>query len=170
MVADCGGCSVRGSGYATVVARRSTPALGRMYVLRIAHRIAAYAWAAPNTLLGLFAGLLFLAFGGQVRVVRGVLEFSGGWLCNRMSSEPTVLRFRAITFGHVILGVSAADLEVVRQHEHAHVAQYEAWGPLFLPAYAASSVWQVLCGRRAYRDNFFERQAYAAQAERKAAA
>ena len=134
----------------------------------IAHRIAAYAWAAPNTLLGLFAGLVVLAFGGQVRVVRGVLEFSGGGLSNWMSSLPRV-SFCAITFGHVILGVSPADLDVVRQHEHAHVAQYEAWGPLFLPAYAASSIWQLLCGRRAYRDNFFERQAYAAQAGAKTA-
>ena len=136
-----------------------------MYAPRIAHRIAAYAWAAPNTLLGLFAGLVVLAFGGQLRVVRGVLEFSGGWLCNRMSSAPTVFRFCAITLGHVILGVSAADLEAVRHHEHAHVTQYEAWGLLFLPAYVASSLWQILCGRRAYHDNFFERQAYAAQPE-----
>ena len=136
----------------------------------MAHRIAAYAWAAPNTLFGLFAGLAILASGGEVRLVRGVLEFSGGWLCNRKSSAPMVFRFCAITFGHVILGVSAADLEVVREHEHVHDAQYEAWGPVFLPAYAASSVWQVLWGRRAYRDNFFERQAYAAQAEGKAAA
>ena len=141
-----------------------------MYAPRIAHRIAAYAWAAPNTLLGLSAGLVVLAFGGQVRVVRGVLEFSGGWLCNLMSSAPTVLRFCAITFGHVILGVSAADLDAVRDHEHVHIEQYEVWGPLFLVAYAASSVWQVMHGRRAYRDNFFERQACAAQTEGKLAA
>jgi hypothetical protein len=56
-------------------------------------------------------------------------------------------------------------LEAVREHEQVHVGQYEVWGPLFLPAYAASSIWQFMNGRRAYRDNFFERRAYAAQSE-----
>ena len=136
-----------------------------MNATHIAHRIAAYAWASPNTLLGLFAGLVVLAFGGRLRVIRGALEFSDGWLSDLPSSLGLSLPFRAITFGHVILGVRAAELESVRDHEHVHVAQYESWGPLFLPAYAASSVWQVMRGRRAYRDNFFERQAYAQQKE-----
>ena len=141
-----------------------------MNATRIAHRIAAYAWASPNTLLGLFAGLVVLAFGGRLRVIRGALEFSDGWLSDLPSSLGLALPFRAITFGHVILGVTAADLEVVRDHEHVHVTQYEVWGPLFLPAYAASSAWQVMNGRRAYRDNFFEKQAYAAQADASVAA
>ncbi len=33
-------------------------------------------------------------------------------------------------------------------------------GVLFLPAYFASSLWQLARGRRCYRDNWFERQAY----------
>jgi hypothetical protein len=41
-----------------------------------------------------------------------------------------------------------------------HVTQYEVWGPLFLPAYLASSFWQLARGRHVYRDNFFERRAY----------
>jgi hypothetical protein len=131
----------------------------------ITRRIAAYVWAAPNTLLGLFAGLAVLSFGGRVCVVGGTLEFYGGLLGSFISSTPPLFHFRAITFGHAILGVSAADLEAVRQHEHVHVAQYEVWGPLFLPAYAASSIWQFMNGRHAYHDNFFERRAYAAQSE-----
>ena len=129
-------------------------------VLRIARRTAAYAWAGPNTLLGLAAGLAVLASGGRARTIGGTLEFSGGclaWLLAVKASFP----FCAITFGHVILGISASDLEAVRSHEHAHVAQYEAWGPLFLPAYVGSSVWQWLRRRHAYRENYFERQAFA---------
>ena len=124
-------------------------------------RLAAYAWAGPNTLLGLIAGLVVLALGGQVRAVSGVLEFSGGRMGALAASLPRSVSFGAITFGHVILGTSAAELDAVRRHEHVHVAQYEVWGPSFLPAYLGSSAWQLVRGRHVYLDNFFEKQAYA---------
>src|SRR5689334_10231573 len=94
---------------------------------RIARRVAAYAWAAPNTALGLILGLVAVGFGGRARAVCGSLEFSGGRLADLVSAAPRPFSFCAITFGHVILGVSEADLEAVREHEHVHVAQYEAW-------------------------------------------
>jgi len=65
-----------------------------------------------------------------------------------------------MTLGHVVLGASRAELDRLREHERVHVRQYERWGVFFLPAYILSSVWQVAHGRRGYRDNFFERQAY----------
>ncbi|MES2264836.1 MAG: signal peptide prediction [Pseudomonadota bacterium] len=134
-----------------------------------AGRIAACLWAGPNTLLGLLAGGAVLCFGGQAQRIRGVVEFSGGLLGAVAAAMPAPMRFSAITFGHVILGVSKAELSAVREHEHVHVRQYERWGPLFLPAYAASSAWQLICGRHGYRDNFFEREAYAADASLRAA-
>ena len=95
-----------------------------------------------------------------MRIVRGVLEFSGGALGSAIAIPVSRIPFRAITFGHVILGADAAALDAARDHEHVHVRQYEAWGPFFLPAYVLSSLWQLACGRRCYRDNWFERQAY----------
>jgi len=127
-------------------------------------RLAAYLWAAPNTVLGLVAGLLVLGFGGRVDVVRGVAEFHGGLLGRTLAGLPGPCRFGAMTLGHVVLGVDARQLAALRAHEHAHVCQYERWGALFLPAYAASSVWQFARGRGAHRDNHFERQARAAEA------
>jgi hypothetical protein len=41
-----------------------------------------------------------------------------------------------------------------------HVRQYERWGVLFFPLYAASSLWQLARGRDPYRDNRFEREAF----------
>lgn len=41
-----------------------------------------------------------------------------------------------------------------------HVRQYERWGPLMGPAYLLASLYMHLTGRRAYRDNPFEREAY----------
>ena len=66
-----------------------------------------------------------------------------------------------MTLGHVILGIDGATLDSARLHEQVHVRQYERWGPLFLPAYFASSLVQLLRGRRPYLDNHFEREAYA---------
>lgn len=121
--------------------------------------LAAYAWAGPNTLLGLALGGLMLLFGAQGRAHRGALEIAGG-LAGRVLASPRVrCPYRAVTLGHVILATSAAVLDACRAHEHVHVRQYERWGPLFLPAYFISSAWQLVCGRRCYRDNYFERQA-----------
>ena len=69
------------------------------------------------------------------------------------------LPFNAITLGHLIAAVSAAELQRLSRHERAHVAQYERWGLLFFVAYPAASLWQWVHGRRAYFDNGFEVQA-----------
>ena len=123
-------------------------------------RLLGYAWASPNTVLGVALGGLGAIFGARVRIVDGVLEFSGGRLGSYLASPALGCPFRAMTLGHVILGIDAAALDCARAHEQVHVRQYEQWGPLFLPAYALSSLWQLACGRRCYRDNWFERQAY----------
>jgi hypothetical protein len=128
-------------------------------VVSLIRRIAAYAWAGPNTLLGLAAGLAMLVFGAAACRIQGTLEFSGGALGLLFASRLRPFRFRAVTFGHVILGTSAAALAEAREHEHVHVRQYERWGPFFLPAYIASSAWQLVTSRHVYHDNYFERQA-----------
>lgn len=133
-----------------------------MNARRNALRLAAYLWTAPNTVLGAVAGLVFLCFGGQVCLVGGVAEFHGGLVGRLVACLPVGVRFSAITFGHVILAVGQAELCAVRCHERVHVRQYERWGPFFLPACGLSSLWQLLCGRRLYRDNCFEKEAYAA--------
>lgn len=121
-----------------------------------------YVWASPNTLLGLLLALLALPGGGRARLVGGVLEVHGpalGWLLRRCT--PLAGGALAITFGHVVLSGSAASLQVTRSHERVHVRQYERWGPLFIPAYLLSSVAAALRGDSPYRDNRFEREAYA---------
>jgi hypothetical protein len=124
----------------------------------LARRLLAYAWAAPNSLLGLLFGLVILLFGGRAQVREGAFEFCRG---ARLSRSRTPFGFTAITFGHVILGADEATLAGVRSHEQVHVRQYERWGPLFIPAYLLSSLVQLLRGRNPYRDNRFEREAFA---------
>lgn len=113
-----------------------------------------YAWAAPTTFVGLCAGALTLATRGRVRRRGGTLEFHGGFarwlLCRRIVSAS------AMTLGHVIIGRDPACLDSCRAHELVHVRQVEAWGPLFLPAYVAASVWARGRGRHYYLDNWFE--------------
>jgi hypothetical protein len=126
-----------------------------------------YLWAAPYTALGLLLGAVGVLFGATARRHHGVVEIYGGRLGQALAGLPQLLRFSAMTLGHVILAVDRSALAQLRLHEHVHVRQYERWGPLFLPAYLLSSLLQLLRGRNPYRENHFERQAYAVAARRR---
>ena len=58
------------------------------------------------------------------------------------------------------LGQSDVSLDISRDHEMVHVRQFERWGPFMGPAYLTSSLVLWIVGRRPYRDNPFEREAY----------
>jgi hypothetical protein len=123
-------------------------------------RILGIIWASPYTLLGLLLGMVGLCTGGHARIRAGVIEFYGGglkWLIQQFPNGQFTL---AITFGHTILGQSDAALDISQEHELVHVRQYERWGPLMGPAYLACSLVLWIAGRRPYRDNPFEREAY----------
>lgn len=120
-------------------------------------------WTAPNTLIGLLLGLCGLPFGARAHLGHMAVVFerypwgSGG----------------ALTLGQVILHTgdgldhecltyasraqrrreARCEVETVRlgDHERAHVYQYLALGPLFVPLY-------LLCGGVSAR-NRFERAA-----------
>jgi len=119
--------------------------------------MARYAWALPCTLTGLLLVSPAFLFGARARVVDGVIEIANPLF--EGPSESKLWPFRAITFGHLVIGESAADLALLRTHEHAHVRQYERWGVFFFIAYPASSLWQLLRGHRPYLDNWFEVEA-----------
>ena len=118
------------------------------------------AWALPNTLVGLCAGAAGMASGARARFEprHCALVF------HRWPWGPG----GAITFGNVILhtgdsldvgcstyahraGLCSEPGIVLGDHERAHVLQYMALGPLFLPLY-------LLCGGISVR-NRFERAA-----------
>jgi hypothetical protein len=122
--------------------------------------ILAVLWASPYTLLGLLIGGVGLCTGGQARRRGRAIEFYGGgvtWFVKHLPHGQFTL---AITLGHTILGQSDAALDVAREHEMVHVRQFERWGPAMGPAYLLASLIVWLAGRRAYRDNPFELQAY----------
>ena len=120
-----------------------------------------YLWASPGSAIGLALALPALLAGARWSRRRGVLEVA---LRPAAATRPAkrLLPIVAITFGHVVLGRSAAELERLRAHEHAHVAQYERWGPLFLVAYPLASLLALLRTGRPYHDNCFEVAARAA--------
>jgi hypothetical protein len=102
-------------------------------------RLACLLWAAPNSLLGLLLGLVWWLAGGQAQRVDGVLELALPDRPAKAGRHRWRLPFAAITLGHVVLAVNAHEMHRWRAYERVHVAQYERWGPLFLPAYLASS-------------------------------
>ena len=125
-----------------------------------ASRLWKLAWASPWTLLGLAIGVVGLASGGRAQRIGGAIEFSGGAAAWLLRHAPLLRGAAAVTFGHVILGQTPADLDACRSHEHVHVRQYERWGAAFIPAYLACSLWLWLRGRNWYLENPFEIQAY----------
>lgn len=124
-----------------------------------ARSVLAYAWASPNTALGLLVGGLASLAGGRSRVVEGVVEFHGGGVTRLLGALPVPGRCAALTLGHVVLGCDARTLDQSRPHELVHVAQYERWGPLFVPAYLLSSLLALTRGEDAYGGNAFEKEA-----------
>ncbi|HVF53102.1 MAG TPA: hypothetical protein VNC78_05780 [Actinomycetota bacterium] len=111
----------------------------------------ARAWAAPSSVIGLLLSPLFR----RRSLYRGTLLCEGAHWPRRLG-----WRYRAITFGHVILGVDELDVSTLR-HELVHVKQYERWGPLFLLVYLGSSLAALRSGGAPYRDNRFEIEARA---------
>jgi hypothetical protein len=122
-----------------------------------------YLWALPTTVVGLVVAGLTLLSGGRAAVVDGVLEVHGG-ICGFYLERVVGIVLKggasAMTLGHVVLGRDAECLEFTREHERVHVRQCERWGPFFIPAYLLASLVAMVRGKRAYRDNFFERQAF----------
>lgn len=122
-------------------------------------RAVQYLWAAPCSIAGLAVAVPLVLAGGRLAWSSGALEVTwrdGEAQCGRLARA---LPFRGIVFGHVIVAVTREALALIGPHERVHVGQYERWGPFFFLAYGASSLWQLLNGRRAYRDNVFEVQA-----------
>jgi hypothetical protein len=123
-------------------------------------RLALLVWVSPNSLLGIMVGMVGLISGGRVQVRCHCLEFYGGlvtWLLNLLPPQGVL----AMTLGHIIIGQTPSGLALCREHERVHVRQYERWGPLFIPAYLACSVYLWLQKRDPYRENPFEIEAYA---------
>ena len=122
--------------------------------------ILAIIWASPYTLLGLLLGFIGLCSGGHARIRGRVVEFYGGgvkWLLQQFFFGEGAMAF---TLGHTILGQTDAALDICRDHEMVHVRQFERWGPLMGPAYMGCSLVLWLRGRRPYRENPFEREAF----------
>lgn len=127
-------------------------------MMKVVHRLLAIVWASPGSVVGLTAGVLGLATGGGMRRVGHTLEFHGGFV--QWLLQHTPVEAMAMTLGHVIIGQTLAALDISREHEWVHVRQYERWGPLFIPAYLACSLFLWLRGEAAYHANPFEREAY----------
>jgi hypothetical protein len=106
-------------------------------------------WALPWTLIG----LLLSAFWPRRRMYGTVLICEGASWPRRLG-----WRYRAITFGHVVLVVGDLD-EHTLAHELVHVSQYERWGTFLIPAYLVASGLAAAAGGHPYRDNRFEKEA-----------
>jgi hypothetical protein len=118
-------------------------------------------WASPCSAVGVLLAVAPLLAGGKAKWSSGALEVTYRESQEACGGLVRMLPFRGIVFGHVILAVTREELRFIGPHERVHVQQYERWGALFFFAYGASSLWQLIRGRRPYWDNHFEVQARA---------
>lgn len=125
-------------------------------------RILRLVWALPYTLVGLALAAVARVGGGTVGVRDGVVEAWGGPL-RALPRIRLAGGIGAITVGHVVLATHEPQMRWSRVHEHAHVRQYERWGPFFVPAYLAEALIVRRRGGDAYGDNRFEREARKAE-------
>lgn len=128
-----------------------------------AARAVAYLWALPVTLVGVLAALVGRLGGARLSWRDGVLEAAGGPLAPLLRRGYPPMAIAAITLGHVVLAQGQDDLERTRAHERVHVRQFERYGPLFPLLYLGASVAARCRGGDLYRDNWFEREARAAE-------
>jgi hypothetical protein len=118
------------------------------------------AWSLPNTLLGLTIGIAAMAFGARAHwsrrefaIVFNAMPWGPGGaltLGNTILHTGASLDAPCVTYAHRA-GLAIEPAIVLADHERAHVFQYMALGPLFLPLYLA-------CGGIGVR-NRFERAA-----------
>lgn len=101
-------------------------------------------WASPNTLIGLLAGAATMPFGARPRfdpyelaiVFNHVPGGPGGALTlgNAILNTHCDLDMQRTTYAHRA-GWCVQPTTRLGDHERAHVLQYMALGPLFLPLY-----------------------------------
>jgi hypothetical protein len=130
-------------------------------------RLLRLVWAAPVTLAACVPLAIIWLSRGRVSKHGLAWEATDGiaprllWLMNPWGG------IEAITLGHIILARDHGTAARMRVHEHVHVRQYERWGAIFPFAYLAASGIAMLKGGDAYRDNVFEREAFAAELKAK---
>lgn len=115
-----------------------------MHAVRLALGALGVVWASPNTFLGLVAGLAALPFGARacLRTQDLALVFDavpwgpGGALTlgNVILHTGDSIDGECLTYAHRA-GLCEQPPVRLADHERAHVLQYMALGPLFLPAY-----------------------------------
>ena len=123
-------------------------------------RVLGAAWTVPNTSLGLVLGGVAIAFGARAHwsprelaiVFNHVPWGPGGALTlgNTILHTGDTLDSTCVTYAHRAGHAHEPEI-LLANHERAHVFQYMALGPLFLPLY-------LVCGGISVR-NRFERAA-----------
>ncbi len=127
------------------------PVLWRIWgVLTGADAYTALAWAVARMA------------GATIIYRQGVYLAYGGRLPALLRHHP-VGHVAAICMGRVILAPNSAALQRHLRHEWTHMRQFLRWGLLFPLLYVLEMAYQYALGRQPYHDNYYEKEARAAE-------
>ena len=93
-------------------------------------------WTSPNTLLGFAIGFTGLPFGARIRCANNAIQFLNyRWGWGALALGNVVIYAGGTAPSDRCLLYDSTDRLSLCLHERAHTLQYQALGPLFLPAY-----------------------------------
>ena len=128
-----------------------------------------FLWALPLTALGFLIVILTWYFDRKQRVSHvqyaqaAIVFVVYGKLLYKLLRRHPLGHMQAVALGCCILAQDAACAQSTLTHELVHVGQALRWGVLFPFAYVLASLWAWARGGDLYRDNVFERAAFAAE-------
>lgn len=128
-----------------------------------------FLWALPLTALGALLVIFTWIFDRKQRVdsvqyaSAAIVFVVHGKLLGKLLCHHPLGNMQAVALGCCIVAQDEACAQRTLTHELVHVGQALRWGPLFPIAYVLASLWAWASGGDLYRDNVFERAAFAAE-------
>ena len=126
-------------------------------------------WALPLTALALLVAAITGIFDRKQRIshvkyaqAATVFVVHGQYLGALLRHHP-LGQMHAVALGCCILAQDKACADRTLTHELVHVGQALRWGLMFPLAYSLASLWAWARGGDLYRDNVFEKAAFAAE-------
>jgi len=131
--------AMHGSQDAEQLGTGAEPSFGGRF-MRGALDVAGKIWALPNTIIGTVVGLAGVPFGATISFGNNAIQFENyPWGDGAITLGNSVIYARGTSPSDSLTGLYGDPRKLnIGMHERGHTLQYQALGPVFLPAYLLS--------------------------------